>query len=130
MSKNPLMTLCISVKGNPQVLSGISHIKYAIQAVCVKLVLGDPYQSKEPQIAALSTFRVYPGTKFSDIKKAACAFWGKLEQRFSITDESLNCLEAYQDTLLSFFELSQPLNSHCEAVVYLVQTSPRLSELH
>lgn len=77
-----------------------------IQAVCVKLVLGDPYQAKEPQIAALSTFRVYPGTKFPDIKKAACAFWDKLEQRYSITDESMNCLEAYQDTILSFFELA------------------------
>ena len=107
-------------------LSGISHIKHVIQAVCVKLV--DPYQ--EPQVAALSTFRVYPGTRFPDVKRAACAFWQKLEQRYTIADERLNCLEAYQDSVLSFFELAQPLNANGEAVVYLMQTSPRLQGLH
>lgn len=113
-----------SIKGNAQILSGISQIKYIVQAICVKLVLSDPLvQSRANQInenSYVCTLRIYPSTMFSEIKKASCEFWNKIEQKYVLTDEFYNNLSSYNDTVMNFFKIYSPLNPRSEAIVYLI----------
>ena len=69
------------------------------------------------------TFRIYPSTQFSEIKKAACEFWGKIEQKYVLTDEYFNNLVSYNDSVMNFFKSYSCLNPTQEAVVYLVKAN-------
>jgi RNAse (barnase) inhibitor barstar len=60
----------------------------------------------------MCTFRIYPTTDFDEIKQAACEFWGKIEQKYVLTDEYFNSLVAYKDTVMNFFRNYAPLNPH------------------
>ena len=60
---------------------------------------------------------------FAEIKKAACEFWGKIEQKFILTDEYFNNLVSYNDTVMNFYKTYNCLNSSQEAVVYLVMAN-------
>ena len=57
-----------------------------MQAICVKLVLTDPFLVSKGkgdtgvgENCYVCTLRIYPNTMFSEIKKAACEFWGKID---------------------------------------------------
>jgi hypothetical protein len=57
-----------------------------VSAISVKLILSDPFvYGKNSEIKGIAensyvcTFRIYPNTMFSEIKKAACEFWNKIE---------------------------------------------------
>lgn len=60
---------------------------------------------------------------FWEIKKAACEFWNKIEQKYVLTDEFFNNLAAYNDTIMNFFKAYQTLNPKQEAVVYLISAN-------
>jgi hypothetical protein len=57
---------------------------------------------------------------FSEIKKAACEFWTKIDQKYILTDEYFNNMSSHNDTVMNFFKTYTPLNPLQEAVVYLV----------
>jgi len=77
------------------------------------------------------TFRIYPQTRFGEIKKAACEFWNnKIEQGYILTDEYFNNLSSYTDTVMAFFKTYQPLNSQNDAVVYLISANRKVKDLH
>ncbi|CDW75034.1 UNKNOWN [Stylonychia lemnae] len=127
------------VRGNAQLLSGISQIRYIVQAICVKLILSDPNAliSKNGQGNLMNTdncyvctFRIYPSTMFSEIKKAACEFWNKIEQKYSLTDEYYNNLVTYNDSVMNFFKNYNALNPSQDAVVYLVKANQKSRELN
>jgi hypothetical protein len=70
-----------------------------------------------------NTFRVYDRTKFSELKKAACAFWDVNDQAYVLTDEYFNNLSTVHDSVLEFFRYShEPANADRLAIVYLVET--------
>jgi len=60
-------------------------VRYVVQAICVKLLLADPLMAGNGKAGAnndnclVCTFRIYPTTKFPEIKRAACEFWNKIE---------------------------------------------------
>eukprot|EP00347_Sterkiella_histriomuscorum_P017713 403348280 len=127
------------VKGNAQILSGISQIRYIVQAICVKLILTDPtiqshkkdsYNIINTENCYVCTFRIYPSTMFNEIKKAACEFWNKIEQKYNLTDEYFNNLVSYNDTVMNFFKTYNSLNPNVEAVVYLVKANQKARELN
>ena len=66
------------IKQNPDYLLKIQETKQIIDAVCVKKLSGDASLSVEASRlnTFFNTFRVYDRTKFSELKKAACSFWG------------------------------------------------------
>lgn len=121
-------------------LSRISQIKYVVQAICVRLQVSDPFigtsSAKHPDHYYVCTFKVYPTTKFSEIKKAACEFWNKIEQKYILTDEYYNNLASYatgsstECTVMNFFKGYTPLNAANEAIVYLVQANQKVRDLH
>lgn len=47
---------------------------------------------------------------FSEIKKAACEFWGKIEQKYVLTDEYFNNLVSFNDSVMNFFKSYSCLN--------------------
>jgi hypothetical protein len=67
---------------------------------------------------------------FTEIKKAACEFWNKIDQKYILTDEFFNNLASYNDTVMSFFKSYNPINQNNEAIVYLVSSNTKLKELH
>ena len=67
---------------------------------------------------------------FSEIKKAACEYWDKIEQKYVLTDEFYNNLSSYNESIMNFFKNYSPLNPQNEAIVYLVATNQKLKELH
>ena len=71
----------------------------------------------------ICTFRIYPSTFFSEIKRAACEFWGKIEQKYVLTDEYFNNLVSYNDTIMNFFKNYNCINAELEAVVYLIKAN-------
>lgn len=110
-------------------LSRISQIRYVVQAICVRLAISDPFIAASTSNQGhyyMCTFKVYPTTKFSEIKKAACEFWNKIEQKYILTDEYYNNLASYATggasdcTVMNFFKNYTPLNTNNEAMVYLV----------
>lgn len=81
--------------------------------MAVRLILSDPFldsqSPSEEENATISsyvcTFKVFPGTKFSELKRAACLFWGKLEEKYLLTDVCFHNLAAiYADTVTHFFK--------------------------
>jgi hypothetical protein len=114
-------------------LSGIASVKYVVQAICVKLLLSDPLMtgSGKNKLEGLTndnclvcTFRIYPTTKFPEIKRAACEFWNKIEQRYNLTDEYYNNLQSFTgETIMNFYKNYSPLNTQNEAVVYLIPSN-------
>lgn len=67
---------------------------------------------------------------FYEIKKAACEFWNKIEQKYILTDEYFNNLSSFNDTVMNFFKHYQTYNSKNEAIVYLVGANQKLRDLH
>ena len=67
---------------------------------------------------------------FNEIKKAACEFWNKIEQKYSLTDEYFNNLVSYNDTVMNFFKTYAALNPNQDAVVYLVKANQKSRELN
>ena len=118
-------------------LSEISKVRYVVQAICVKLLLADPLmasggkQGVSNDNCLVCTFRIYPNTVFPEIKRAACEFWNKIEQRFNLTDEYFNNLQSFTgETVMNFYKNYTPLNSQNEAVVYLIPSNQKVKELH
>ena len=66
---------------------------------------------------------------FSEIKKAACEFWTKIDQKYILTDEYFNNMSSHNDTVMNFFKTYTPLNPLQEAVVYLVIANQKQREL-
>ena len=64
-----------------------------------------------PENPFLCTFRIYPTTRFVEIKKAACDFWSRNEQKLILTDEYYNNLSSYTEPVTSFFKAYTPINS-------------------
>ncbi len=88
MSKFFIYNKLCSIKGNSAILSGIAGVRYVVQAICVKLLLADPllagngkskWDGSSNDNCLVCTFRIYPTTKFPEIKRAACEFWNKIE---------------------------------------------------
>jgi hypothetical protein len=114
-------------------LSGIASVKYVVQAICVKLLLADPLMTGSGKNkmegptndnSLVCTFRIYPTTKFPEIKRAACEFWNKIEQRYNLTDEYYNNLQSFTgETIMNFYKNYSPLNTQNEAVVYLIPSN-------
>jgi hypothetical protein len=44
--------------------------------------------------AKTATFRVYIDTKFEELKRAACLYYKKIDQSFTLTDEYFNNISA------------------------------------
>ena len=140
MSKINIRMTQYSIKGNSAILSGIAGVRYVVQAICVKLLLADPlmagsgkskWEGASNDNCLVCTFRIYPTTKFPEIKRAACEFWNKIEQRYNLTDEYFNNLQSFTgETVMNFYKNYAPLNSHNEAVVYLIPSNQKIKELH
>ena len=76
--------------------------------------------------AKTTTFRVYNETKFDELKMAACLFFKKIDQSFSLKDEYFNNLSAVAITIQEFYKQDyEPLNEERLAIVYLVSSSLR-----
>ena len=83
------------------------------------------------QTSYLCTFRIYPTTIFSEIKRAACEFWSKIDQQFILTDKYYNNLSSYTDTVMNFFKASyMPINHNGDAIIYLVSANQKVRDLH
>lgn len=67
---------------------------------------------------------------FFEIKKAACEFWGKIDQKYILTDEYFNNLASFNDNVMNFFKNYVSYNSQNDAIVYLVQANQKLRDLH
>lgn len=83
----------------------------------------------------MQTFKLYSNTTFDDIKLAACLFWGKEKEadEYVLTDEYLNILSTYKDTVQNFFDEGtgyKPLNSEVYACVFLMQKDSSKKYLH
>jgi len=100
----------------------------------VRRYLSDPVFNQKKhdheQTTYVCTFRIYPNTYFSEVKKAACDFWGEIEQKMQLTDEYFNNLVTYEEPIMHFFRTYTTVNQQCEAIVYLIPSSQRLRELH
>ena len=53
----------------------------------------------------VQTFKIYKDTKFDNLKRAACAFWGVEDflDSYMLTDEYFNNLSTFTETVQSFF---------------------------
>ncbi len=121
------------IKQNPDYLLKIQETKQIIDAVCVKKLSGDASLSVEATRlnTFFNTFRVYDRTKFSELKKAACSFWGLKDQAYILTDEYFNNLAPVHDTVVDFFKFScLPFNQENLAIVYLIEANHHQQELH
>ena len=98
-----------------------------VEAVWVKLIQGDPNHIQDwIEIQSFSaTFKIYGGTRFSELKTAACLFWKfQNDQTYELTDEYFNNLMTYHGTICDFFRGSyEPLNQEKHAIVYLYQSN-------
>ena len=96
------------IKQDPDHLLQIQETRQIIDAVCVKKLSSDTSLSVEASRlnTFFNTFRVYNRTKFSELKKAACLFWGLKDQAYILTDEYFNNLSPIHDTILDFFKYS------------------------
>jgi hypothetical protein len=87
------------------------YSKGSIQAIVVKLLLGDPFGYHRGSIpwygdpeGYVFTLRIFPDTSFQEVKSAACRFWGKSEQLYILTDSHFTNLSTYSgETVASFF---------------------------
>lgn len=83
--------------------------------ITFKVYGSDPVNGKKP-------------TTFNDIRQAAIEYWGlnQFQKYFIITDEYLNNLSVYKDSVQNFFstknieEAYKPLNSKSEACVFFL----------
>ena len=84
------------IKANANLLVSIPEAKFYIETIQVKYIECDPdlIQDLTNVEAKTATFRVYQDTKFEDIKKAACLYYKKIDQSFTLTDEYFNNLSA------------------------------------
>lgn len=97
-----------------------------VESVLVKYLNFDPSHITDfTNIPAFTqTFRIYRNTKFSELKTAACRFWGRLEQQYELTDEYFNNLDTFQGTVSDFYAGSySPLNQENLAIVYLYKSN-------
>ena len=114
------------VKNNSDLLLNNPETKQVVNSVLVRFMQGDPSiaaqrQSKELQ-AYCQTFRIYGNTKFSDLKKAACKYWGGLIlDQYELSDTKLNNLSTFQGTICDFYK-SHSMQIEDNAVVLLFKT--------
>jgi hypothetical protein len=122
------------IKSDADKLLKIQENKQVVDAVWVKSLTMDRSRIQGHIIDSnpfSATFRIYAKTKFHELKKAACDFWGFKDQAYSLTDEYFNNLSTFQEPILEFYRNQYtPFNPEKHAIVYLFEADSQQTHLN
>ena len=101
----------------------MTKVKHVVSAVCVQLIVSDATAGVKGEFSYVQTFLIYSNTTFAEIKKSACEYWQRIDEKYILTDESYNNLVSFEGTVMDFFRIYVPMNSEQEAIVYLISAN-------